>query len=301
MPNLKNPLLSFGASGSLGESITFTKRRGQHLIEKKPELPYFLTLPVQYQRWLYQDYVYQWNLLTAAQKQVYASTGVRYHLTGFQYFMKYQLTNLPDLEGWWRLDAESQIINYDHSRNQFNGAVIGASPRTGLIAGALFFDNINDYCTTSFNPQAHISSGNPFTMMCFSNPTIGVDEGIMNCMDAVPNRFFININANQWIWGIGSGVDAFTGVVADLNQWQHIALVYDVPASIVRLYKNGVLVYSIPYVGNHTFPNLPLSIGAYNNNGVPFLYSGGEIDDCKMFNRVLDGTEIMRHSLRRWP
>ncbi|KKK64761.1 hypothetical protein LCGC14_2980940, partial [marine sediment metagenome] len=145
MANLKAPCLSLDARGSVGEAISFTERRGQKIAEKKPVLPYIKSLPLQYQRWLYQDYAFEWTLRSQAVKAVYRSAGTRFHLTAFQYWMKYNLLNLPDIVGMWHLDARSDAIVPDKSRNSNHGVNIGAVPATGFIDGCLYFDGINNY------------------------------------------------------------------------------------------------------------------------------------------------------------
>jgi len=58
--------------------------------------------------------------------------------------MKYNLTNLPDIALWAKLDEKGGATAYDSSRNALNGTILGATPTTGRIAGAYHFDGLND-------------------------------------------------------------------------------------------------------------------------------------------------------------
>lgn len=178
MAKVKNPLLSLGARGKLGD-ITYLRRRHTDIAEKTPVLPYFLTLPAQYQRWLYQDYAYLWRQQDEATRKAYAAGGLRFHLTGFQYWMKYHLTNLPDLAAWWTLDEKSGATAHDRSRNANHGTILGASPTGGLIDGALRFDGLNDLVQIPSSPSL-IQGTKSFTILAFINVDLSQGGAIYN-------------------------------------------------------------------------------------------------------------------------
>ncbi|MBA7586890.1 hypothetical protein ES708_28897 [subsurface metagenome] len=145
MAKTKSPLLSFGARGTIADSLTFQKRNQGTIARTKPipKDPY--SLAQAYQRWDYQDYAYLWTLQSEAVKQTYRTRASRYHITGFSLWMREHLRDLPDLAGRWHLDEKAGAIAYDSSKQKHNLTIIGASPAPGLINGGFSFDGINDY------------------------------------------------------------------------------------------------------------------------------------------------------------
>lgn len=301
MSNLKVPCLSLGARGTLSKAITFTKRRGQNLVEKKPELPYFLTLPVQYQRWLYQDYAYLWTQQSAAVKQVYASNGVRHHLTGFQYWMKHQLTNLPDIVAWWKLDITGDAIARDSSRNNYDATIIGASPAAGLIDGCLSFDGLNDTCTV-----AHAAALIPTDALTIETdiftPGVGTGNWPTIAHKRWANTGWIlrpNWGTNNWEIGIGAvGGFAWFQIPITTNAWVRLSATYDKDAAPPNLlfYEGGILSSWGNVVGAVLQNTIQLDIGSVGGN-----FYKGRIDNVRLYNRALDPSEVLRHAQRRYP
>ncbi len=301
MSNLKNPLLSLDARGTLSKALTFTKRRGQNIAEKKPELPFFLTLPVQYQRWLYQDYAYLWTQQSQATKQVYATAGTRFHLTGFQYWMKYQLTNLPDIAGWWKLDANTTPITPDSSKNNLDGTVVGASPVTGLVSGGLYFDGLNDVVTTP--PGANMTNFTEITFVMFLKPTpfMGnmryfLDLGIISatfgawirCMQ-ISNHFsprFKNTAGGQ-----SEHLSPFTP-----DTWCSYIVWWD-GANLISYTNNVRTGGPTAFTGTLGCGDGTMTLG----KGLGFSYGDISIDNLIIFRRALDAVERGRWSARRWP
>lgn len=97
MSKLKNPLLSLGASGTLSKAITFVRRRGQNIVEKKPVPPDSKTLAQLSWRHMYQKAVALWHALSVAEKQEWESLARPKHMTGFAWFMSQALKPNPGL------------------------------------------------------------------------------------------------------------------------------------------------------------------------------------------------------------
>lgn len=97
MVKLKNPLMSLKASGSLSRAITFLRRRGVDLAEKKPEIIDAKTPAQLSWRHMYQKAVALWHLLSAAEKQEWESAARPRHMTGFAWFMSQCLRPNPGI------------------------------------------------------------------------------------------------------------------------------------------------------------------------------------------------------------
>lgn len=97
MSKLKNPLLSLGARNTIGKAISFVKRRGQNIAEKKPEIPDAKSLAQLSWRHMYQKAVALWHALSAAEKEEWESSARPKHMTGFAWFMSQALKPNPGL------------------------------------------------------------------------------------------------------------------------------------------------------------------------------------------------------------
>jgi len=97
MVKLKNPLLSFDARNTLSKAITFVKRRGQNIAEKKPEVKDVKSLAQLSWRHMYLKAVALWHALSAAEKQEWESLARPKHMTGFAWFMSQCLRPNPGI------------------------------------------------------------------------------------------------------------------------------------------------------------------------------------------------------------
>lgn len=301
MANTKNPLISLDARGSIGQAITYTKRRSQTIAEKKPELPYFLTLPVQYQRWLYADYVALWHQQSQATKDSYRSTGVRFHLTAFQYWMKYHLSNLPDIAGWWKLDSMLGATTPDSSRNTNTATIFGATPATGPISGCASFIT-NDY----------LNCGNHSSLDITGDISI---EFSVNFINLAPTYHLIS-KGRDWVNGYETFLDGLGRLSFRTSQlgasratvsapglfatgiWYHIIITRT--GINAQIYVDGSEVaYAVKQ--NHLDPlsgTKDLFIAAREDLR---YFADALLDNIIIYNRVLDPACIAKHTLRRWP
>jgi len=93
MAKPKNPLLSFGAKGTIADTLTFQKR-GQATIARQKPIPTDPKSQAQLtQRQRYKDAVAVWNALSPAEKEAWR--GVCPGLTAYQCFMKTELKYIP--------------------------------------------------------------------------------------------------------------------------------------------------------------------------------------------------------------
>ena len=76
-----------------------------------------------------------------------------------------------------------------------------------------------------------------------------------------------------------------------LNQWQHLALVYD--GSTLKFYKNGVLSGSVAASGSFSNSTQPLHIGRLPLNSTTSFYFGGKLDDPALWGKALTASEVL--------
>ncbi len=97
MVKLRAPLLSLGASNSLSRAITFVKRRGQNIAEKKPVVPDQKTAAQLSWRHMYQKCAALWHDLSAEERKDWESLGTARHMTGFAYWQSQCLRPNPGI------------------------------------------------------------------------------------------------------------------------------------------------------------------------------------------------------------
>lgn len=301
MTKQKTPLLSLEAHGSLGGSVTYQGKGQRKIARTKPRLPYFLTLPTQYQRWLYADYIAQWNALTDTEKQVYRSAGARHHLTGLQEYMRYSLKYLPDIMGYWKLDANHAATTPDSSRYDSTATIIGASPAVGTIDGCLSFDGINDYLDLGTPSQCRLTT--EISVEMFVTPLLL--GGGWDALIAFENQHYelmLTSDRLSAFWKpTGGSVTLNATVLATLNQRYHLCATWDssLPAANLKLYLDGALNTQANTTGEIDYgANTELYIARIPGQA---NYGPALIDQVAIYNRVLTPADILRHSLRRWP
>ena len=86
-----------------------------------------------------------------------------------------------------------------------------------------------------------------------------------------------------------------TTTAYEAGAWVHFVLTYDASAGACRIYANSVLA------ADTTNPNNPANVNAANsqNFSIGARYDGasgfsGELDDVRIYNRVLSAAEITR-------
>lgn len=97
MAKLKNPLFSLSAKGGLGKAISFVRRGGRSIAEKKPEVPDARSPAQLIWRHMYQKAVALWHALSEAEKQEWESLARPKHMTGFAWFVSQALKPNPGL------------------------------------------------------------------------------------------------------------------------------------------------------------------------------------------------------------
>lgn len=297
----KTPFYSFGSRGTVGRVLTSQKRGGDTILRTTPVPTDPYSLNQAYQRWDYKDYAYQWTLLSNAEKQVYRTTGSRYHITGFSQFMREKLKILPDLVGRWRLDEKSGAIARDSSKNAYHGTIIGASPTIGLIDGGFLFDGLNDFINFGYCPL--IASLTDCTIELFSIVhTASVDGRFFEIGTSALNRFALYLSVGIvriYCDILNHGHAISSGFTPTIGLPFHVLL--RLGSTGMDILINGDL--AVHDADTHTLSQLADSPSLFMSRsslgGIQWLHSTN--DHFTFYNRHLDDTEAKRHSERRYP
>ncbi len=154
---------------------------------------------------------------------------------------------------------------------------------------SLMFDGINDVASTTLTLNDRV------TIETWVRPTQGSDaiEYVFHTgtgSDAMWSLSHNDAYATSegipfWIIGNGTG-QLVTDVPVELDQWQHIAVSFDV-AGGVTLFKNGESVYTSATI-SLTAPTAPLTLGSFGANGS----FQGELDELRVWNRLFTAEQV---------
>jgi len=193
---------------------------------------------------------------------------------------------------WLPMDEGSGVIAYDASGHANHGTVI-ANWTTGYNEGGLSFNGTTDYvdCGTS-------SSLKPTSAITLSAwvKSLSSDYQAIVGLDAF-HKFFSLYNLYQidgW-WHTALLEEEFTfNLPSNYNDgnYHHVILTYSSIDGYLRLYWDGQLVSGSKYYGGNIVitNDYPITIGAREGGASLFYY--GNIDDVRVYNRVLSETEI---------
>lgn len=198
--------------------------------------------------------------------------------------------------GYWKFNEGSGTTAADSSANNNHGTLYGDPTWTsGRYGSALDFDGTGDYVDVG-NPSILQLTGD-MTIAFWAYPT-NIAEGRENPIDkAYCGEFALTQETSgslSYYQGPNGGrtsgyMSRGWGNVFANGQWVHIAIVRNITAQSIRLYKDAVdrgeggTSWQNPSVSNY-----PVTIGdGYAGSGFH-----GIIDDVRIYNRVLNQNEI---------
>lgn len=201
----------------------------------------------------------------------------------------------------WSFDETSGDQAIGHASDQVadvhGGVTLGAD---GMDGKAMTLDGTG-YAATD---RPLLNTTNSFSVSAWvkltrktAAPVIVSQEGAVGSSFAL----YYWSGSDQWAFNMQTPDDdahwvaptAFSKDPPTLNQWTHLVGTYDAVNQTINLYVNGVLQQTVaqPY----TFVSTgPLNIGRFKAGGThdPGYYFNGSIDDLKVFDRVVSGSEI---------
>ena len=208
-------------------------------------------------------------------------------------------TVLDGLVGWWTLN-ELGSTAYDYSGNGNDGTIYGAVLTNGKSGGALSFDGIDDYIK--------VSDDDVFNMDDYTIEMWVYNEAGDDSWPTLINRHSQTTGGPGFWWSYTTGTDESqinfqytdgSGYHAvnwpntlSKDSWTHIAFVFDESSEEVDLFINGASQ------GIKSTPNaLPVTsgdiyFGEYQGSSSSRYSLLGNLDEIKIYNRILSSTEI---------
>ena len=156
------------------------------------------------------------------------------------------------------------------------------------VYNALHFDGVNDNAiTTTLNLDNSVVGITTWEGWVYPTTNDGNYRMIMSVEDGGCDRF-IAMNGGNYVIGIGITACLWTPVTIDLNQWQHVAVIYNEAAGWVKFYKNGV-EYTSSLSGHSAA--VKFGIGCSQQAG-PTQFFQGAIDEVRVWNVARTQTQI---------
>ena len=187
----------------------------------------------------------------------------------------------------YKLDETSGTTAYD-SAGTNTGTVTGATFTAGKIGNALSFNGTSDYVTVPYNSSLEL--GNTGSVSLWVKPSVTSPSQTRNLITyggtSYNNGYLLNqhdtILRVYWMFGTAAITvnNAFTA-----NVWSHIVLTNNNGA--LTAYVNGI------QAGSGTSSGTIVNNYATYIGGVPTGWiETGNIDDVRVYNRVLSDAEI---------
>jgi glucose/arabinose dehydrogenase len=218
--------------------------------------------------------------------------------TAQSYVATYTAAQAPvGLVGAWGFNETSGTTVNDSSGTGNNGTMSGAGvTRTpaGKYGGGLSFNGSSGNVTVPYSASFSFSSS--YTLEAWVNPTAlsgyqtvlikEVTGGCAYWLQTTGNKIasgFANSGCSEWVSGTPT---------VPLNQWSHLAAVFDDSANTYNLYLNGTAILTAT-TSLAPVPNTQaLVFGQSACSGCGYERWRGLIDDVRIYNRALTATEI---------
>ena len=294
-------MMGLKVHGSIGNAITFQDRNKGTMVRKKPFPTDRQSLAQLYQRWDYQDYVYQWRQLSAAEKQTWETNARRHRITGFNYFMSDRLLTLPDIVVRYRLDLQSGGIVRDFGKNELDATIYGAILTGGVIDNAFLFDGSDDYITPGLSALFNIPV---FTVefwykwLAGTAPLVGLgastNHPYFSPVETAAASLILMGSSNYCYW-------SHAPVNIKDGEWHFLHFL------VTGSGQNDIDDFKLYTDTIEQNKGLPVKTGAQAAKDRLYLgqaggyYHNACVDHFTIYNRLLDATERQNHYERRYP
>jgi hypothetical protein len=204
------------------------------------------------------------------------------------------------LVAWWTFDGKDTNWNTNTSKDlsgngytaDISNMSTTTSPTPGKIGQSLKFQDPQKVLT-SFTPGTVLGVTGSYTISFWTkqqSPS-GTIEMVYSAQDAGATRFYMNVPDSSFSTTMKLGMSSWNPVennTVKYGVWQFWTAVLD--GTNGRIYLNGSLIDSTTgiTVSNPTTASIQLGRGVSSSN--QFV---GQIDDFRIYNRALSGTEIL--------
>ncbi len=218
----------------------------------------------------------------------------QFTVTGDRNLVAEYTHNTGSLVGWWKFDND--ILDWSGNRN--DGACSGSgcpTPTTGKVAGALYFDGINDYIDAGNGARLNIT-GN-ITIETWVKPAkLGTQYIVKKASNGVTNGYELSLASsssrkaffrfNQKASANTYRVETVIDYPYNNNTWIYLVGTYN--GSQLQIFLNGHLSNSKSGSSSISSNTNNLTIGGPDDSA----FYKGAIDEVRIWNRALTPQEI---------
>lgn len=191
----------------------------------------------------------------------------------------------------WQFDENSGTriadINGLHTGSLSNGPTWV----TGKSGRALSFDGYNDYATVVHHTDLSLVDHLTICAWVYLNGNTGWQVIVAKGSSATPTiNYLVGVSGTTVIFAFLNGQYYSFASLGTLpaRSWTHVAVVYNRSAGTVSFYVEGALQSTSAVTGTMTSNLDPLFIGMFGAGS----YFNGRLDDLRIYDRVLDSTQI---------
>lgn len=302
MAKVTGPLLALRAHGDLSPALSYSTHRGTSIAKKPPKHSDPKKLPQLYQRWLFHTARWSWKSLTAGQQAAWKQTGYKYHLTGYQHYMKTYLQWPMDLKLWLDCDDAYYPTMKDRSKHNYPATPYWLSDCLSPINKGVHFDTDASLISIPHTPTLEFTTSD-FTVSTFaraSGPPVEKYLFHPGLWDSAGWELEIINNSSVDFFSFSEGTHYSTSTGAGAltpGEWFHILLTRK--ANIATIYINGIDRTSVH--GDHPNPAPFPGIFPIGNRPTLDVSCLCDMDDIQIFNRCLHTQQITEIAARRFP
>jgi type II secretory pathway pseudopilin PulG len=200
----------------------------------------------------------------------------------------------PSLVAWWKFDDGNGSKASDSTTYKNDGTLSNATWTTGHVDGGLKFDGKKSYVSVPYNAVLTIT--NELTLAAWINGTSFDASNIILCQGTVAgtSNYELWCYNGKLVMGFYNGgwQNVTSPNVFTAGTWYHVAATMEVSGTgrLIRLYQNGVQVYSETTTSVPLGNTQGLTIGKYPNGA----NWNGVLDDVRIYNRALSADEILQ-------
>ena len=165
------------------------------------------------------------------------------------------------------------------SAQMFTAPYQGSNFLTKSLNNALDFDGVNDCVITTLDANYSAIPITTWEAWVYPTASDGTWRAIFGIEDGGWDRALFVNGGNFWA---GYGSNGWNITPANLNQWQHVAIVYDEAGGKVTFYLNGVKYSLAPGVYSHSSA-YKFGIGC-SQQGAPNQFFQGRISEVRVWN-----------------
>ena len=220
---------------------------------------------------------------------------------------------IDDTLGYWDFNEGSGAVAGDLGDLGLDGTITGATwTASGHAGGALDFDGSGDYVTMNYSELVPVTG---LTLSAWVQPdslssalwstVASVGSQGTGSLDCCRDTYFLGY-FQQYLYfytdgSINSSIHSSGTWSSHIGGWHHLLAAWS-PTGARTLYIDGALVASdTAGPAALTSNGAALRVGADTNTGNPTLYFDGRIDEVKVFNCSVSGTQAYRDFSGGWP